>query len=132
MFNTRESNLTIDGKTLHARIHGSDQISIGPNDSHTFTFDIPYAEAYMSGVEIIYDCGAKTDMFVEIYNPETSQFVTYQQYGYGVNHGEAYRKECHYAAKVMIGVRLKTVVTNTASTTKKIAVNFFLHEAVEE
>lgn len=129
-FNFRDANLTVEGKILHARIHGSAQVSIEPNATNTFVFDVPYTEAYLSGMEIVYDCSAKTDLHVQVYNPETSSYVPYQHYGYGVNQGETYRKECSYAAKVMLGVRLTCEVTNTSNTAKKMAVNFFLHEAV--
>jgi hypothetical protein len=129
-FNFRESNLTVEGKILHARIHGSAQVEVASQASHTFEFDIPYTEAYMTGLEVVYGCTTKTDMHVEAFNPQTQQFETYQQYGFGVSQGEAYRKECSYAAHVMVGVRLKTTVTNTSAASRLIAVNFFLHEAI--
>lgn len=129
-FNKRDANIDVDGNYLFAKIHGfSADVTAG--STHIFTFDVPYTLAYFSGTEICYDVKSQADLNVEVYNPETEGFVPYQQFGFNVCQGEMYKKECSYAAKVQLGVRLKCTVTNYDSVTKKMGVNFHLHEAVK-
>lgn len=128
-FNTRDANLDVYGYTLYAKVHGL-SADVAAGASHTFEFDVPYTKAYFNGTDVVYDVKAQTDLNVEV-NDGNNNYLPYQQYGFNVCMGEMYIKECSYAATVTVGVRLKCTVTNYDSVTKKMGVNFHLHEAIK-
>lgn len=127
-FNTRDANLDVYGYTLYAKVHGQ-SADVPAGQSHTFEFDVPYTKAYFNGTDIIYDVKAITNLNVDVF--VDPNYVPYQQYGFDVCIGDMYTKECSYAATVQQGVRLKCTVTNHDTVTKKMGVNFHLHEAIK-
>lgn len=127
-FNTRDANLDVYGYTLYAKVHGFSAM-VAAGATHTFEFDVPYAKAYFNGTDVVYDVKTQTDLEVDVY--DGSNYVPYQQYGFNVCVGEMYTKECSYAATVQTGVRLKCTITNHDAVTKKMGVNFHLHEAIK-
>lgn len=120
------SSNEVNGDVLFVKVHGM-SADVAAGAAHTFEFDVPYTKALYNGAEIFSEVKAQTDLIVEVF--DGTNYVNYEQYGFDVCAGEVYSRECAYYSIVMVGVRLKCVVTNHASTSKKIGVNFLLHDA---
>lgn len=112
--------------TVSHRIHGmnTDVAALG---SHVFTFVIPYTMAKLTGVEVVCNVCDTSDMTVRA--PDGQGGFISQQYGFSVNIGEVvYTKESGYAAEVLAGYEIDITVNNLFNETRKLGVNFILHE----
>lgn len=121
-----QSNKSPDGGVLYAKVHGLKQ-DVLSGASHTFIFTVPYANCKMSGAELISNVKGTTDLSVKVPDGQGGYSVT-EQYGYEVNIGEVYSRETGYSASLSAGVELHVTVTNQDSVTRKMGVNFILHE----
>jgi hypothetical protein len=121
-------NQTEDDKVLYLKIHGVKAI-VPASGEYDFTFQIPYTEAYLQGLEIFQDVLSQTDMGVE--HPLQPD-VWIEQYGYDVCMGKViYEREAQYASRLPQGLIIKAKVKNSEPIEQEFGVNFILHEIRE-
>lgn len=122
-------NRISEGIVSH-RVHGmnTDVAALG---SHVFTFVVPYAMAKLTGVEVVCNVCDTSDMVVKA--PDGQGGFISKQYGFSVNIGEVvYARESGYAADVSAGYEIDVTVNNLFNETRKLGVNFILHEVTPD
>ena len=122
------TNKISEGFVVH-RVHGLNQ-DVAALSSHTFAFTIPYSLVKVTGVEVIHDVLDVANMCVK--TPDGLGGYTVTHYGIDVCVGQVvYRREAGYAVDAVKDTIIEITVDNLANETKKLGVNFLLHEVVE-
>lgn len=119
------SNRISEGTVSH-RVHGINA-DVAPMGSHVFTFVVPYTMAKLTGVEVVCNVCDTSNMKVKV--PDGQGGHIEDQYGFDVNIGEVvYTKESGYAAELVAGYEIEITVNNLFNETRKLGVNFIMHE----
>ena len=127
-----DNKLVLDGVqyTLYKKVHGL-KVNVPAGSSHTFTFTVPHTICKMTGLEVVHNVVGTTDLKVKVPDGQGG-YVAEEQYGFAVNYGDVYVKECGYAATLYAGIELECVVHNDEAVAKEMGVNFLLHELRSE
>lgn len=119
-----------DGKSLYRKVHG---VKKTLNGDTTFDLVIPYDNAKITGVEVVWaPVGLQCDM--KVYDTPTGTISGFpnlmlNQYGFDVGLGkDFYEENSNYDADLIKDMKIECLVKNPASLTDEICVNFILHE----
>lgn len=118
-----------DGKKLFARTHGKKfTLTAGSN---TIDFDIPYAQAKLTGLEIINgEAGDNIDFFIlddDVGTYSTVPNYVLNQFGYDVNvPKDYYVRESNYDADLYLNMCISMAYYSESA--KDVYINYILHE----
>ena len=123
-----------DGRKLKRRTNGI-TFTIPAEDSITVSYIVPYGQAKMNEVEVLWAPeGVTAQMNVKDTSAGTYSTIPNRildSFGNAVNIAKDYWKgRSEYDADVYIGMVLEFVITNSSNVSKTVGINMVLHEVV--